>query len=182
MPTKILFKRLSRILLFVLFSVYLGFSLISLTGCGKGNDRLSFEQQIDKRSHAVRVLEEKFAAKRFKCTSQNLINKIIILDTLILGIRKDHNDYIIRAKINGGCNKKYFAELTCSKDVADQFNETKSNYSILAAKIDKVLESNVLAEVDSLGGEESHFNIGNAVLLTGECLALAEVPAIVNAN
>ncbi len=160
----------------------MAFSVLSLSGCDKKNEKLTFEQQIQKRSHTIKLLEERFGAQLLDCNTIQSVNKVVILDTLILGIRKEADDFIIRAKINNNCRKKYYTELKCSKEIAEQFNQTKSNCNILAARIDKMYDYKLIAETDSLSGENPQLDLGNSVLLTGECLALMEVPAIINAN
>ncbi len=118
----------------------------------------------------------------FSCNLENIFSAPVVMDTVILGIKKNNNAYYIRAKINTGCNKKYFAELRCGSEIVEQFNLTKSNYALLAAKITKTVNYDLTAEADSLEGEKSLLNLGNAVLLSGECLAFAEVPPILTAE
>ncbi len=180
--SKTAFKKLSTITINFFFLSYVAFSILTLSGCYKENEKLSYEQQIEKRGHAIKLLEEKFGALLLNSNLEQSIGKVVILDTLVLGIRKEADDFIIRAKINNNSRKKCFTELKCSKEIAEHFNKTKSNYNILAAKISKIYDYKLIAETDSLSGENPQLDLGNSVLLTGECLALMEVPAIINAN
>jgi hypothetical protein len=118
----------------------------------------------------------------FPCSIENIFNKPVVLDTVILGIKEDHGDYYIHAKVNTDCSKKYFANFKCSRKIVERFNHSKSNYAFLAAKITRAIDYKLTAEADSLEGQKSQLSLGNAVLLNGECLALAEVPPIINAN
>lgn len=161
---------------------YLAFSLFSLTACSKKNEGFDYEQQENFRSHTIKTLEEKFDAKLLTGGINKVMNMNVVLDSTVLGIEKVNDEYFIKARVNVNSDKKYFANLKCSQEILDAFNKTKSNYVIMAARILQVLDYNITADSDSLSGGKSSLNLGNAVLLTGECLALADVPAIINAN
>ena len=179
---KISLRKITGWIINSLILFYLAFSLFSLTSCSKKNEGIDYEEQKNFRSHTIKLLEEKFDAKLLTAGVNKIVNKNLVLDSTVLSIKKVNDEYFIKARINANCDKKYFADLKCSREIIDAFNKSKSNYVIMAAKIFQVIEYNVIAESDSLSGEKSSLNLGNAVLLTGECLALADVPAVINAN
>jgi hypothetical protein len=179
---KKLLKRILHAAFNLLVLGYVGFSLFSLSGCSKKNEDFSYREQQSQHDQTIKLFAENFNAAIFNCNTRSIINKTIILDTLIIGVRNQGNKFVIKARITGDCDKKYFAELNCSKEIAEKFYSTKSNYAVIAAKISGITDCDLVAEVDSLDGKASQMELGNAVLLTGECLALAEVPAIVGFN
>ncbi len=179
---KIFFKKILKAVSHLLFLLYLVFSLIPVSGCKENDAKLSFEHQLEKRSHTIKLLEAKYGAKLLSCDAEEAIDKIVILDTLVIGIKNKGDDFILRAKINNNCGKEYFAELKCRHEIAEHFKTTKSNCCILAARISNVYYCEIVAEADSLNGENHQLNLGSSVLITGQCLALAEIPAILNAN
>ena len=161
---------------------YIVFSLISLSACSKKGDESFFEQQQKIRGKIARALLQKFDAQLFPCNQKELFKKPVVMDTVIIGIKENDGEYFIHARVNTVCNKKYFANLRCSREIVKRFNNTKSNYAFIAAKITEAMDYNLTAEADSLEGQKSQLSLGNAVLLNGECLALAEIPPIINAN
>ena len=162
--------------------MYIAFSLFSLSACSKHDDVFTFEKQLSQKRITAANLLANFNAEMFECADKEILNKPVVLDSIILGIKKSGDDYFIKAKVKSSCEKKYFAELKCSEEIADQFNHTKSNSAYLAAKILKIDGVNMVAEADSLNGSNTELQLGNVYLLTGECLALAEIPPIVNAD
>ena len=160
-------------LLLVLYTI---FSLLSLSNCTKSRDDYSSLDQIKSRqADSIRLLSDRFDAERFDCDDpMRAINKAVLLDSTILGIRKQNNNYYLKAKINTGCKGEYFADLKCSGKLITAFNKTKSNYALLAAKIENVSISDYIMEADSLGGKEKVINSGIVFLLHGECLELLE--------
>ena len=161
---------------------YITFSLISLSACSKRNDDLSFDEQVAQKRNTVKLLLEKYNADLFVCGSEVVLEKPVVLDSIILGIKKEGQDYYIKARIKSACTKKYFAELKCDKEIIEQVNHAKSSAAYLAVKIYKVDGCNMVAETDTLDGSKSELYLGNAYLLSGECLAFSEIPSFLNSN
>lgn len=179
---KIALKKIFKAVLHSVVLVYIAFSIFSLSACSKKGEESFFDKQMNARGKIARALLQKYDAQMFPCSLQEIFSKPVIMDTVIIGIKENNGDYFIHAKVNTSCNKKYFANLKCDKEIIEQFNHTKSNYAFIAAKITKAIDYNLTAEADSLEGQKSQLNLGNAVLLNGECLALAEITPIINAN
>jgi len=178
----ILLRKILHTVLCSLVVAYIGFSLFTLSGCSKRNEDLSYGEQKSQHDQTIKLFAENFNADIFNCDTRSILNKTVVMDTLILGVRNQGNRVVIRARIKGDCNKNYFAELNCSKEIGEKFYKTKSNYAVIAARISGITDCDIIAEVDSLDGKSSQMKLGNTVLLTGECLALAEVPAIIGSN
>jgi hypothetical protein len=179
---KILLKKILHAIFNLLIMTYIGFSLFSLSGCAKSDDELSYGEQKSQHDQTIKLFAENFNAKVFNCDTRHVLNKTVVFDTLIIGVRNLGNRVILKARIKNNCDKNYFAELNCSKEIGEKFYKTKSNYAVVAAKVTGITDCDVVAEVDSLDGKSSQMELGKTILLTGECLALAEVPAIVGLN
>lgn len=168
----------------LLFIFYTIFSLLSLSNCTKSNDNYSSLDQI-KNHHAdsIRLLSDRFDAKRFDCDDpMHAINKSVLLDSTILGIRKQNGKYYLKAKVNTDCKAEYYAELKCSEEIIEAFNKTKSNNALIAARIENVSFSDYIMETDSLSGKEKLISAGKVFLMHGECIALLENNYSINEN
>jgi hypothetical protein len=139
-----------------LLLAYVAVSFIALSNCSKKNDFSAYDQ----------------------LRSSNPV----LLDSTLIGISQKEGNYFLRAQVNTGSSIKYFAELKCSKVIADLYSRTKSNYAYVAAKITRIDDLSLVAEADSLDGKSAQINLGKSILLGGECLALAEIPSSLNAD
>ena len=175
-------KKISRLILGSLFLGYIAFSLITLPACSGKKDGSSYELQLANKNDTAKQLIRKFGAELFAGNISGIQNKTVVLDSIVLGIKESSGDYYIKARVKSGRSDKYYAELKCTKEIAEQFHYTKSSAAYLAAKIKRVDSYNLIAEADSIDGSKSDLHIGKIILLSGECLALAEIPPLPNAN
>lgn len=175
-------KSLSKILSNTLLPAYIAISLLSLSNCAKpdnstASDRLNFAKQ-----QTASLLMQKFDAEIFDASSKVILNRPVVLDSTLIGIIENKGQYFLRAEVKLKGSKKYFAELKCSRQIADSYYRTKSNSALIAAKISRIDDCSTFAESDSLDGSKSQLNLGKSTLLSGECLALVEIPSILNAD
>ena len=175
-------KILSKIVRTLLIPVYVALSLITLSNCAKTGDSNTIERLDSAKQNTASLLMQNFDAELFDINSARLLNRPVVLDSSLIGIREKEGHYFLRAEISVKSSKKYFAELKCSREIADTFYRTKSNSALLAAKISRIDDYSLFAEADSLDGGKSQFNIGKSILLSGECLALVEIPSVINAD
>ena len=178
---KIVQKNFLKAIFLTVVAGYIWFSILSIAACSPNREESFFDQQQNTRGKIAQALLQKFDAQMFNCNNE-IVGIPLIMDTVVISIKESNGEYFIRTKVNANCNKKYFANLRCCKEIVDQFKQAKSNYAFVVAKITNTIDYNLTAEADSLEGAKALFNLGSAVLLNGECLALAEVPPIINAN
>lgn len=158
---------------------YIVFSFLTLTDCTNkhDNDNISYDQFILKNRETAQRLIQQNNAELFDCMQLNFIlNKTVVADSTIIGTFKRNGNYFLKALINNSCGKNIYTTLACSEEIIIRYNSTKSNHVFLAAKITKIENVNTIAEVDSLDGRSVYLNRNNSVMLSGECLALAEIP------
>lgn len=158
---------------------YVIFSLLTLTNCIKqhNNDSISYDQFVQRNQETAQQLIQQNNAELFDCKQIDFIlNKRVVADSTIIGTFKRRGNYFLKALINNSCSKNIYTTLTCSEEVVERYNSIKSNHVFLAAKITKIENVNTIAEVDSLDGKSIYLNRNNSVMLSGECLALAEIP------
>jgi len=158
---------------------YVIFSLLTLTNCIKqhNNDNISYDQFVQRNQETAQRLVYQNKAELFDCKQIDFIlNKKVVADSTIIGIVKRNGSYYLKAVINNSCGKNIYTTLNCSKEIVERYNKTKSNHIFLAAKITKIEKLNLIAEADSLDGRSVYLNRNNSVMLSGECLALAEIP------
>ena len=128
------------------------------------------------------MLLQEFDAIVFDCSTQNIFSKPVVVDTTMLGVSINGEDVFLSAQINLSCAKRYFVKLKCSQEVLEQYSKTKSNNALLAARFTRMDNEKLVAEADSLDGSDPTINLGETVILSGECLAIREIPSVENAD
>lgn len=175
--------KLRSLLFHVLFYSYIGFSLLSLENCTKSSeDSSTADQLVQKKETVVKLLLQEFDAQVFDCTIKNIFSKPVVVDTTILGVSRNGEDVFLSAQVNQSCAKRYFVKLKCSQEVLEQYNKTKSNNAILAARFTRMDNEDLIANADSLDGTNPTINMGETVIFSGECLAIREIPSVENAD
>ncbi len=175
--------KLRSLLFHVLFYSYIVFSLLSLENCAKsGDDSSTADQLVRNKAAVVKLMLQEFDAQVFDCSTQNIFSKPVVVDTTLMSISRNGEEVYLNAQVNLSCTKKYFVRLRCSQDVLEQFNKTKSNNALLAAKFTRMDNEKLIANADSLDGSNPAINLGETVIFSGECLAIREIPSVVNAD
>jgi hypothetical protein len=170
-------KILKSIPQFLILS-YITFSFLTLTNCtNRHNDDISYDQFVQKNRETARRLVHQNKAELFDCKQIDFIlNKTVVADSTVTGTINKNGKYYLKASINNSCGEKIFTMLSCPGKIYDQYNNGRSNHIILAAKITKIEKLNPIAETDSLDGKSVYLSGNTSILLTGECLAFAEIP------
>jgi hypothetical protein len=164
---------------------YIIFSFLTLTNCTNrhNNDDISYDQLTQKNRETARQLIHQNKAELFDCKQIDFIlNKTIVADSTVTGTIEKNGKFYLKASINNSCGEKIFTMLNCSAEIYDQYNNGKSNHIILTAKITKIEKVNSIEEADSLDGKSVYLSGGTSILLTGECLAFAEIPIYTGLN
>lgn len=175
-------RSFSKILLNVPVLTYVAVSLITLSNCTKIEDSTTIDRLNSAKQKTVSLLLHKFDAEIFNINSKQILNRTVVLDSTLIGIVENEGQFFLRAEVKLKGSKKYFVELKCSPEIVDSYYRTKSNSALIAAKISRIDDCSTFAETDSLEGNMSQFNLGKSILLSGECLALVEIPATLNAD
>jgi len=175
----VIMQRFSKILLEIIGAGYLCFSIITYTNCTNNSQEKEqpFEhfKQTDLKS--AQLLSQKFNAQMFDCEKTDaILNKTVVLDSAQMGISERNGKYFLKAQINKCCGKKVFAMLECSRDILEKYSQLKTNHIFAAASTSRIDNLSVIAEADSIDGKTKFFKTNNSLLLTGECLAVAEIP------
>ena len=175
--------KLRSLLFHLLFYSYIVFSLLSLENCAKGKeDSSTADQLVQKKEAVVKLMLQEFDAQVFDCSTQNIFSKPVVVDTNMMGVFRNGKDIFLSAQVNLSCTKKYFVRLKCSQAVLEQYNKTKSNNAIIAARFTRMDNENLIANADSLDGTNPAINLGETVIFSGECLAIKEIPSVENAD
>jgi hypothetical protein len=172
-----LYVIIKKVFIQFVISVYIILSITSLTSCSRANStKTTFERLSEKKVSLIKMLEVEFNAKSFQNFSKNLVNQNIVFDTSVVAVSKRGTYFYLKAQIRNNKKNNYFGLFRCNKAVFKQFSETKTNGVLLVAKVSGIQEQLIQAISDSLDGRLTEFSIGNAILLTGDCLALRAVP------
>lgn len=175
--------KLRSLLFHVLFYSYIGFSLLSLENCTKSReDSSTADELLRNKASVVKLLLQEFDAIVFDCSTQNIFSKPVVVDTTMLGVSINGEDVFLSAQINLSCAKRYFVKLKCSQEVLEQYSKTKSNNALLAARFTRMDNEKLVAEADSIDGSDPTINLGETIILSGECLAIREIPSVENAD
>ena len=162
---------------------YIIFSLLTLTYCSKqqNNGGKSYDQFVKLSLETAQNLAYNYNAELFDCKQIDFIlNKKVVADSTIIGTIKRNGSYFLKALVNNSCGKNIYTTLTCSQDIIEHYNRIKSNHVYLAAKILRIENLNTITEIDSLDGKSKYLSRNNSVMLSGECLAFAEIPIYSN--
>lgn len=155
---------------------YITGSLISLEWCTTRNEDLTTADKLNNsKNEVVKLLVNDFDAEQFDCAAKDILSKSIVIDTTVFGITNKDGNVYLSGKVNCNCVEKYFVKLKCSKEIMMQFNKTKTNNLILAASIKRIDNEKLFANADSLDGTDTILNLGETIILSGECLAIREV-------
>jgi hypothetical protein len=161
---------------------YVAVSFITLSNCARKNDESTNDQLRSAKKNIANLLHQKYNTDFFDVNSNQIFSRPLLLDSTLIGVFQKEEIYFLRAQVKTGSRIKYFAELKCSKEIADLYSRTKSNDAYIAAIITRIDDQFLIAEADSLDGKSAQFNLGKSILLGGECLALAEIPTTLNAD
>lgn len=175
-------QRFTKILSNAAVLLYVAVSLFTLSNCTRTDDAATIDQLNSAKQKTASLMLREFDAEIFNANSKQILNRPVVLDSTLIGITEKAGQYFLRAEVKLKGRQKYFAELKCTPEIADTFYRTKSNSALIAAKISRIDDCAMLAEADSLDGNRSQFNLGKSILLSGECLALVEIPASINAD
>lgn len=169
-------NKIRSFLFSALLIVYVIISIISLENCTTKQEYSSTSDQLNqKKVEAVKIFLNEFDAQAFNFATKDIFRKSIVLDTTLLGISRKDGNVFLSARVNGSSLQKYFVKLKCSRDIVEQFNKTKSNNAIIAAKISRIDNEKIIATADSLDGADTSIYLGETILLSGECLAIKEL-------
>ncbi|MDP3582610.1 MAG: hypothetical protein Q8S39_11805 [Ignavibacteria bacterium] len=175
--------KLRSLLFHLLFYTYIGFSLLSLENCTKGGeDSSTADRLVHNKDAVVKLMLQEFDAQVFDCSTQNIFSRPVVVDTTLMSISRNGEDVFLSAQVNLSCAKKYFVKLKCSQEVLEQYNKTKSNNAIIAARFTRMDNEELIANADSLDGTNPTIHLGETVILSGECLAIKEIPSVENAD
>ena len=169
-------NKIRSFLFSALLIVYVIISIISLENCTTKQEYSSTSDQLNqKKVEAVKIFLNEFDAQAFNFATKDIFRKSIVLDTTLLGISRKDGNVFLSARVNGSSLQKYFVKLKCSRAIVEQFNKTKSNNAIIAAKISRIDNEKIIATADSLDGADTSIYLGKTILLSGECLAIKEL-------
>lgn len=103
-----------------------------------------------------------------------LLNSVTIIDTLQTDVVGKADELYIYVEAKSDKNGRIFAKLKCDESIADKVRNRKSPGALLAARINGVNKSIALGEI-KISNQIQLMNIGEDVLLTGECLEYIEL-------
>lgn len=170
-------KRTKVILLGLLFSAYIIFSLISMHESTRVDGNSFIKSIMERKSTTKEYLLAETNAELFNGKMiNNVLYKNVVLDSTIVGIVFKKNAYYIKAVVNSDCENNIYTELLCSEEIIKEYNKTKSNSVYLTAKINNIECSRVIAELESLDNNCFSIDLGYSTLLQGECITLQEKP------
>ncbi|NVN96621.1 MAG: hypothetical protein HXX18_15225 [Bacteroidetes bacterium] len=167
-------KKVKDVLLFVVAIFYSLFCFLTLPKCcDESNTNYSTSQRLDvSMINSIKSLEEKYEAEYCDYSSKIKIGSKIVMDTNIVSVKYKNGSYFIKAIVNCFDNKNVFAEMSCSKVIAEKFQLTKTNKLLLVGEISTIEQESLISEADSLSGEIFPINNGLSLLISGTCLEL----------
>ncbi len=172
-------KYLRIILPLLLFSIYLFYSLASLSESTKIDEDGFFKIITKKKNNTNENLLVTINPERFdRGVNEQILNKKIVLDTMVVGLVYKNNEYFIKAVVNTNYFSNVYAELKCEKDLIKIYETMWTNNIYLTATISRIEKCCLEADLETIDGKTISIDLGEQVLLMGECLALLESPLL----
>ena len=137
----------------------------------------SFNQYLQANKERARMLLQKFHAQMFDCKNYAAsLTQPVVMDSTIVNTLRRNGFYFLKVRIKSNSGRKFYANLKCSQEVFEQYKNAADSRALIAASIRRIDESSAVAEADSIDGGIKILNSDNSIVLTGQCLALTEVP------
>lgn len=174
----LLYSLLKKVFFRLLLILYICISLVSINNCSKNQDSQSTSEKLRARKVLlIQNLEKEFNAESFNPLVKNLVNRNIVFDTSIVSYSQSGKTAYLKARISYKSENKYFGLFRCDSEIFEQFSKLKTNNILLVARISGFQNQQVKAISDSLDGKFTEVDLGDAVLITGDCLAVTAIPA-----
>jgi hypothetical protein len=137
----------------------------------------SYHKYFETNKEKAHILLKEYYAQVFDCANYPAaLSRPTLLDSTIINFTKLKNSYYIKALVKTNCGKKIYATLKCMPEFFEEYKKSKSNHAYLVASINQINEYSTTAEADSLEGKTKNICIENSVMLSGNCIAFAEIP------
>jgi hypothetical protein len=161
-------RKISSIILPLLFIGYLAFSMITLS---------DLERDSSDPYHK-KVMAEKFelnSPEQFDCAKINeILNHTVVMDSTLMQVITRDDGVYLKTEVINSCDKKIIALLKCSSEDLKNLRHHKINRGFLTANIFKIEELNPVAQSDSLDGKTVFITTEKITILTGEFLSFVE--------
>ena len=175
-------KKVYKILFSISFIFYIVTILLTNIDFNETNYINEDSVNVVMKNDMIRSLESKYnsiilpkSSKEFSAGYiKKLLNSVTIIDTLHTDIVNKDGEFFIYVEAKSDDNGRIFAKLRCGDSILEKVRNKISPGALLAAKINGVTKSNVLGEV-KFDDNLNLINIGEDVLLTGECIEYIEL-------
>ena len=157
------------------FSLYIILSTVTIQTCKPNQEDSTAELLSSRKQKLADQIMRKYEAEMFNCNTKNFFDQTTVLDSIVIGVCDQKNNYYIKAKVDTSCGGNYFVKFKCGKEIFEKYNHSRSNFAFLVAKISRVDNIDLFADVDSLEGKKDELALGKSVMLSGECLAFEEI-------
>jgi hypothetical protein len=140
-------------------------------------ERHSYFNYYEGNKEKARMLLGEYKAKMFDCLDyQSVLKNNTLIDSTIVNFSQKGDSFYLKALIRNNCGNKFYATLKCPKKLFDDYKHSRSNHAYLVISINKIDETSTIAEADTLDKNTKNIRIDNSIMLTGNCLALREIP------
>jgi len=175
-------KKIIKILIGISFIFYIVTILITNIDFTETNYVNEDSVNVVMKNELMRSLESKYKSIILPKSSKEfsdgyikkLLNSVTIIDTLHTDIVSKAGEFFIYVEAKSDNSGRIFAKLRCDDSILEKVKNKKYPGALLAAKISGVDKSNVLGEVE-VHDFLNLINIGEDVLLTGECIEYIEL-------
>ncbi len=167
-------RRVKRSIQFLAMIFYTLFCLFTLPNCANESNQSTSQKLISLKKTAIYDLEDKYDAEYYSSASKIKVGSIVVLDTTVISVKKWQLGYIVKVTVNCDDGKSVFAELKCTKQIADKFMDTRTNNLLIVGEVKNIQQTSVISEADSLSGKSVALNSGQTYLIQGNCFDILE--------
>ncbi len=162
----------------LLASILLVFIINNPTGSRKDFTELKksnyeIKQKLLKRYNAVLINDASVLTDINK--QAEVLSNVVILDTIFQSISYEEGEYFLLADVNTNSKTTIKARLKLDLKNYDLLSSRKSNFALIAARINKIDCTKILSDYNYDPADTNLVAIGDEVFLAGDCIEVAQL-------
>ncbi len=158
-----------------------------LTYCNYENDEYTYyENSIhNEKSRLISELKSKYNGKTLVDTTDKftlnyqskLLEKIVVIDTVIKGLEEKDGVYFLQAKITSDTSFFLIVNVECNRDLFQKIKRFKNPGALMVVAISKIDKLSFQTEIESIDKEHNLMRDDQAIILKGICLDIYKHPS-----
>jgi hypothetical protein len=170
-------RKISKIFISLLFSGYIITVLFTNIDISLSINSDNDSVDVVNKNETINSLENKYrsyilpkSSKDFSETyMKKMLNTVAIIDTVHTDLVTKAGSTFLYVEAKSDNHGRIFAKLSCDESIIEKVKKKKFAGAVVAARISGITKSSIVGEVE-LENNLNVVNLGEDVMLTGECL------------